>query len=108
MFHLLHAVEEKLKEVDTIAEKTLAEIRIHTDKCKRELDKHTEGRKIALDPERDYEQSCEGISDFILSFKSHISHKHSIFMNKLHVYIRIGETRLNFSFAVNVSRLLIC
>ena len=97
MIHLLLAVDEKLKTVDTIAEKTLAEIRIHTDKCKRELDEHTERRKLALDRERDYEQSCEGTSIFIFHFKSHISHIQLIFWNKLYVYI-----------AVNVSQLLIC
>ncbi|XP_052218473.1 uncharacterized protein LOC127836083 isoform X2 [Dreissena polymorpha] len=68
MIHLLLAVDEKLKTVDTIAEKTLAEIRIHTDKCKRELDEHTERRKLALDRERDYEQSCE---DFLGRLKEY-------------------------------------
>ncbi|KAH3753197.1 hypothetical protein DPMN_187831 [Dreissena polymorpha] len=46
---LLHAVNEKLVEVDTIAERTLAEIRIHADKCKRELDEHTERHKLPKD-----------------------------------------------------------
>ncbi|XP_052218328.1 uncharacterized protein LOC127835949 [Dreissena polymorpha] len=72
MIHLLHAVQEKLKTVDTIAEKTLAEIRIHTDKCKRELDEHTEKRKLAPDRERDYEQSCE---DFLGRLKEYYKKK---------------------------------
>ena len=97
MINLLHAVQEKLEKVDTIAEKTLAEIRIHADKCKRELDEHTERRKMALESERDYEQPCEGTSDFILHFKSNVNHIQLIFWNKLYVYI-----------AVNVSQLMIC
>ncbi|XP_052247743.1 uncharacterized protein LOC127855890 [Dreissena polymorpha] len=72
MMHLLLAVQEKLKTVDTIAEKTLAEIRIHTDKCKRELDEHTEKCKMAPESERDYGQSCE---DFLGRLKGYYKKK---------------------------------